>query len=135
MRSHLPSLVYIWKVLEEIVPNCGLETQNESEMLGRTCTVPKLKGTTKTKNLRDNSFQSLGPKLFNALPKELRNITKVTVDDFKQELDNYLKQIPDEPKIAGLTPSCSNSNSEPSNSIVHWSAKMRRDASWRTPGV
>ena len=128
-------VIYTWKVLEELVPNCGLESKNESERLGRTCSVPKLKGSTKTKNLRDNSFQSLGPKIFNSLPKELRNITKVGVDDFKLELDKYLTHMPDEPKVSGMTPSCLNSTSEPSNSIVHWSAKLRRDASWRTPGI
>ena len=88
-------------MLEDLVPNCGLEASSESERIGRVCNVPKLKESTETKNLRDKSFQSTGPKLFNSLPKYLRNLSNIKVEDFKEALDKYLSDIPDEPNVPG----------------------------------
>ena len=39
-----------------------------------------------------------GPKIFNILPKELRNSTESN-DNFKVNLDKFLSKIPDEPRI------------------------------------
>ena len=53
-----------------------------------------------------------GPRLFNELPKYLRNVTDVTVDTFKKKLDSYLVQLPDEPTVDGYygrRAACSNS--------------------------
>ena len=41
-------IIYTWKVLEGIVPNCGIDqietkTQDESDRQGRRCKVPKTK--------------------------------------------------------------------------------------------
>ena len=33
----------------------------------------------------------------------IRNITNVKIDVFKHKLDDYLRSIPDEPQIIGLT--------------------------------
>ena len=43
-----------------------------------------------------------GCKLYNILPASLRNSDHADVDMFKNHLDIYLKNIPDEPTIAGL---------------------------------
>ena len=64
---------------------------------------------------RENSFQVAGPKLFNSLPKKLRNLKGCGIEIFKQELDAYLSTVPDEPKIGGLMPL----NSSQSNSIEY----------------
>ena len=37
------------------------------------------------------------------LPKFIRNITGVGVEKFKDELDSFLQQVPDEPQIMGYT--------------------------------
>ena len=69
--------------------------------------------------MREQSFQCNGPKLFNSLPKEIRNISKVSVEEFKEKLDKYLQKIPDEPNVEGLTPSaCDMFTTAPSNSVV-----------------
>ena len=73
---------YKWKVLEGVVPNCGIYP------------------------MREASFQSSGPKLFNALPRYLRNMKRVPEIEFKEKLDQYLRDIPDEPKVPGSIPSC-----------------------------
>ena len=59
----------------------------------------------------------------------------IEVEDFKAALDKYLSDIPEEPKVPGMTPSYLSSRLETTNSIVHWSAKMTREVAWRTPGV
>ena len=67
--------------------------------------VPVLRGKPSVGKLREQSFQYNGPKLFNSLPKYLRSISKVSVEEFKEKFDKYLQQIPDEPNVEGLTPS------------------------------
>ena len=71
------------------------------------------------KSLREQNFQDHGPQLFNALPKEIRNLQKISLDDFKAKLDQYLMTIPDQPKIGDLVPStCEQFSAKPSNSII-----------------
>ena len=52
-------------------------------------------------SLRDTSFQVTGPKLFNCLPKWLRNLKTLSLEEFKEKLDLVLSQVPDEPRIGG----------------------------------
>lgn len=136
-RNERYRIIYTWKILEGLVPKCGVEEISESEnkRLGRLCKIPKLVGSTNTKKLRSQSLQSIGPSLFNSLPKKLRNIKQVGVDKFKEHLDEYLSEVPDEPKVPGMTPSCLTSDSVPSNSLIHWIPKMSREAVWRRPGA
>ncbi len=47
----------------------------------------------------EQSFCIEGPKLFNSLPKYLRDLKGVSLDKFKKGLDSFLSQIPDEPQI------------------------------------
>ena len=54
-----------------------------------------------------------------SLPLYLRNMTKCSVEIFKEELDKYLMMIPDEPSVPGLTPSASTPDARPSNSLLH----------------
>ena len=62
----------------------------------------KLKGPAEARTLRDSSFQCAGQRLFNALPKKIRNLSKISIKDFKEHLKNFLTQIRDEPKVPGL---------------------------------
>ena len=81
--------------------------------------VPHLKGRTADKSLRSQSFQVNGPQLFNAVPKSVRDTTKVTVEEFKEKLDRFLQKVPDEPNVDGLTPgACNQWTAAPSNSIL-----------------
>ena len=96
------AVIYVWKILHEIVHNPGLEFKKEGQTQSRhgiTCIVPKC-----TSKLREHSFLVRGPKLFNSLPKEVREFEfdktvqqKQAVDNFKKILDDYLALIPDEP--------------------------------------
>ena len=115
-------IIYVWKVLEGMVPNCGIESEDKGR-LGRSCILPNLKknSSVKIQTLRENSFQVHGPKLFNCLPPQLRNLTKCSVIDFKTKLDLVLEMVPDEPNVTGCeyTPrACDQFNGNPSNSII-----------------
>ena len=107
-------IIYVWKTLENIVPDTNITLANdENSRVGRMCKVPTLKP--KERKKREDSFQTAGPKLFNCLPKSIRNLKRIGVDEFKEKLDLFLSTVPDEPKIGGAMPL----NSEKSNSVIH----------------
>ena len=114
-------MIYIWKILEKMVPNCGIET-SENLRFGRLCKVPPIKKcSAKIETLRENSFQVKGPQLFNILPPKIRKMTRCSIEDFKTELDNFLSKIPDEPNVSGgqYTPrACNQTTGKPSNSVT-----------------
>ncbi|CAL4060962.1 unnamed protein product, partial [Meganyctiphanes norvegica] len=72
---------------------------------GRNCIVPavNLRGSRHFQTIRYASFGVRGPRLFNTLPKSIKNITGCSVDTFKHSLDKYLSTVPDEPQIRGYT--------------------------------
>ena len=103
-------IIYVWKVLEGLVPNISehehrMITGYEHIRFGRLC---KLLNVTKTatahvKAARYASLGYRGPCLFNTVPAHIRNLTNVPVDEFKKELDKFLSTVPDEPQIPGYT--------------------------------
>ena len=113
-------------MLEELAPNCGVN-EVENERTGRKCKLPKLSGSARVKTMREGSFQCSGPKLFNALQKKIRNLKKVSEIEFKEELDKFLTEIPDEPKVPGSIPSClTPMEARPTNSLVSWIPYLER---------
>ena len=105
---------YTWKVINGLVPNPGICLLPDSDRRGILCKVPATKD-----NMRNNSYQVIGPRLFNALPKELRNM-KCSKADFKFALDTFLCKIPDEPQCPNLVPGATDMiESKPSNSLLH----------------
>jgi len=54
--------------------------------------VPPIKGTGKIQSIREGSFNIYGPWLFNSLPIDIRNLTKINIDEFKTKLDKYLEK-------------------------------------------
>ena len=96
-------IIYMWKILNNMVVNPGVELkENYSERTGITFKVPK-----HTMKKREDSFFVRGPKLFNSLPKEIREFPvknkekqESAVNAFKYELDKYLSTIPDEPNLS-----------------------------------
>ena len=55
---------------------------------------------------------------FIATPRHIRDMTNVSVDEFKRSLDNYLVSIPDQPQIVGYTAR----RQADTNSVVHMKA-------------
>ena len=121
--------IYWWKILENLVPNRGLEViidLTESRQ-GRRYQVPDIDRKAATSKQLDQIFQVNGPKLFNCLPPRIRNIKNVGLDDFKMALDKYLESVPDQPKIDGLTPGTQDPAGVYSNSILH---QTKRGPMW-----
>ena len=87
-------IIYIWKILQGLVPNPGVKwsTESESGRNGRIVNVPPLKGKASVKTLREQSFQVAGPRLFNCIPKDITNMTKCGLEDFKLRLDLFFNQ-------------------------------------------
>ena len=115
-------IIYIWKVLENKVPNCGIRS-DENNNRGRMCTLPKISQNARqsVKSLREQTLQVHGAKLFNKLPWELRNLKNCDVLIFKENLDKFACQIPDNPVIGELIPiPCDQMTSKPSNSLLEW---------------
>ena len=107
-------IIYVWKTLENIVPDTNITLANdENSRVGRMCKVPALKP--KERKKREESFQTAGPQLFNCLPKSIRNLKRIGFEEFKEKLDLFLSTVPDEPKIGGAMPL----NCEKSNSVIH----------------
>ena len=107
-------IIYVWKVIEKIVPNVNNSINTkENPRLGRMCSSSFSKKT--TSKYRVSTLAVQGVKLFNAMPKSIRNLKNISIEKFKNALDSYLKSIPDEPQIHGYT-GCRRAIS---NSIIH----------------
>ena len=108
-------IIYVWKIIEGLVPNFGINT-SVNLRTGRFCVVPHVRSSThrRVQSLRFASLSVNGPRLFNSMPKNVRNINGCATDVFKSALDRYLKSVPDEPRVKKLIPYCSRS----SNSLL-----------------
>ena len=89
-------ITYIRKILKNLVPNPGITQRTDAKhRLGVMVEIPKAES-----KLRYDSFLVRGPKIFNSLPKELRDL-EVSMDTFKEHLDEYLNLVPDIPRSYG----------------------------------
>ena len=100
-------IIYTWSILEDIVPNFShIENETETGGIksyqhirhGRKCVVRVINRGT-YQNIINGSLSVQGPRLFNCLPRYLRNLTKCSKVAFKRELDKFLQTVPDEPLI------------------------------------
>ena len=119
-------VIYTWKIMEGLTPNCGVKWSQTTDRNGRLCKIPHLKGRASVQTKRSQSFQVSGPRLFNAMPKEIRNSKNCSLEDFKILLDTYLEKVPDEPKTQSLIPCATNLLSgRQTNSIIYQVARDR----------
>ena len=117
-------IIYVWKVLENLVPNInGKIKENQTVRRGRHCTTPTVTGSGRVANILRSSFTVHGVQLFNAMPQHVRDATNVPVASFKKILDRYLSNVPDEPLIPGYT---ARKQAE-TNSLLHMS-KLAKSA-------
>ncbi|KAK4295905.1 hypothetical protein Pmani_031561 [Petrolisthes manimaculis] len=72
------------------------------------------------------SISYQGPKLFNALPRYVRDAECSSADQFKRVLDRFLKSVPDQPKMPHYNMRAL------SNSIPDQLALMRADGNYIT---
>ena len=121
-------VIYTWKMLEGLVPNIGVDSKNHLR-LGRICKVPYAnnRARAQVRTLKNMFLTVRGPILFNALPIKIRSVTGVSVDSFKNQLDKFLKELPDDPATPGYH------RRAISNTIADQAALRRRDgwSRWR----
>ena len=114
-------IMYIWKILENKTPNCGVQLAPENPRLGRKCAIPQLQnnGRRAIQTLREQSLQCEGARLFNCIPMKLRALH--SMEEFKEGLDQWLMTIPDQPRMGNLVPEavCGITGRQ-SNSLLAW---------------
>jgi hypothetical protein len=99
-------IIYTWKIVEKLVPNLESDPitikNQQDHRRGRWLEIPTLKtrqGTVST--IKEKSLAVRGPRLFNCLRKDIRNLTGISPVKFKKELDKYLQTVFDEPRVSG----------------------------------
>ena len=68
--------------------------------LGIMCVPPKVDiRSGRLSTIRYHSLSVVGPRLYNSLPRYLRNLNDVTTETLKNRLDKFLKSVPDKPNL------------------------------------
>ena len=121
------SIIYVWKVLNGLAPNltdgrCSIQ-QMHNIRRGKLCIIPPFNRYTPRylQTLKENSFAIHGPRLFNALPREIRDL-EGDIDCFKFELDKFLRGIPDKPALPHYAQSAAG------NGLLEQLAQQRAEA-------
>ena len=101
-RRERYQIIFVWKLSQALVTGYSLPFQ-QSDRRGLLVTVPPMatNSASAVRKAREASLQVKGARLFNLVPKEIRNVSGFTVDTFKTGLDAWLTQIPDQPTIPG----------------------------------
>ena len=112
-------IIHMWKVFAGIAPNdMGLEFYY-NDRTGPMCRIPQLKGKMmRVRTLRHHSFSSMGPMLFNIVPRVVKESS--SPDSFKATLDDFITTLPDTPPTPGYV-------AANSNSLLDW-AKVKSRA-------
>ena len=112
-------IIYVWKIIENLAPNPreaedgGIKVRYHIRH-GRKCYRTGINAPTAfLRKLQNQSFLIHGPKVFNSVPKNIRNITQCSVEVFKRKLDGWLNSLPDEPPTSGSERTRAESNSIP----------------------
>ena len=92
--------------------------------------IPRTKGSLAVRTLRDGSFTVRAGRLFNSLPRYLRDHSgeKATMNSFKSQLDQFLELVPDRPRDTSggwLPAAIDQATGLNSNSLVHWLILLR----------
>ena len=120
-------IIYCHKILYDMTDNCGLNW-NYSDKTGYKFVTVKCRDRAVTR--REQSFQYIGPRLYNTLPSYLRMSNEVSLDTWKNTLDKYLETIPDNPITSKITSGLCNLTEphRPTNSLLRWpNSSIRRN--------
>ena len=95
-------IIFIWKVLQGNVRGYHIPS-HQNPRRGRLDDPAKYPSHSLAPvcHAREASLTVHGAKLFNLVPRDIRDINTGTVDMFKGRLDAWLENIPDQPTTAG----------------------------------
>ena len=92
------------KITQHMVPNIDgtightIKTRKHPRH-GTQCVIQYPTNRNPAQSLQENAITVFGPRLYNSLPKYLRDIQNVKTEKFKFELDKFLDTIHDQPKL------------------------------------
>ena len=95
------SIIFIWKIAQQLVMGYTMGFVDNPQR-GRLAEGQHLSNQLPlaVRNAREASLPVKGAKLFNMIPKELRDMTGAALQ-FKAGLDKWLANIPDQPTVNG----------------------------------
>ena len=98
-RRERYQIIFLWKVAQGLTKGYHLGFYS-SDRRGRLAVVSpyQSKAPAQVRKAREASLSVKGAKLFNSIPKELRDMNG-KAEQFKAGLDRWLSTIPDEPSI------------------------------------
>ena len=101
-RRERYQMVFLWKVAQGLVHGYQA-TFYQSDRRGRLMQLAPLcnSAPAAVKRARESSLQVRGAKLFNCMPRVLRDTFTGTPEQFKFSLDKWLSTIPDQPTVPG----------------------------------
>ena len=101
-RRERYQIIFLWKVAQGLVHGYNA-TFTQNDRRGRLMVLAPLfnKAPAAVKRARDSSLQVKGAKLFNSIPRGIRDTFTGTPDNFKARLDDWLSTIPDQPTVPG----------------------------------
>ena len=109
-----------------IVPDLGFEIWCHPRK-GNMIRHKKISGKIQSlRNMKEKSIYGHGPRLFNSLPKCIREWTG-SFNGFKFMVDNFLSLVPDRPSIKGYNNMNHDLYGNMTNSITHWIRNLELD--------
>ena len=93
------------------------------------CVIQYPTNSNPAQSLQENAITVFRPRLYNSLPKYLREIESVKTEKFKFELDKFLDIIPDQPKMPNYV------TASGSNSIFDQLTHLRAQGIYQSGGV
>ena len=114
-RGELYIIIYIWKVTQHMVLYIDgtmghkINTRKHPRP-GTQCVIRYPTNRNPAQSLQEDAITVFGPRLYNPLPKDLRDIESVKTRKIKFELDKFLELIPNQSKMSNYV-SASGSNS------------------------
>ena len=110
-------IIFIWKVLQGLVQGYSISSF-VSPRRGRLLHVAQYhrQAPAAVRQAKEASLLVQGARLFNLLPRHIRDVSTGSVDQFKSQLDSWLENVPDQPSIPGAQRAAS------SNSLIDQAA-------------
>ena len=113
-RRERYAVMFLWKLCQGLVTGYDIAFTPPDSRTGRKAVPADIPRTPASlKHAREGSLAVKGVALFNSLPISLRNSDHGDTAMFKNHLDIYLANIPDQPTVAGLA------RGAQSNSLLH----------------
>ena len=108
-------IIFLWKISQGLVNGYDVTFTTDQGRRGRYI-IPKTaakSAPTSVKKARESSLAVKGALIFNLLPASIRSMNTDHIETFKNNLDAFLSQVPDQPTVAGQQ------RAAESNSLLH----------------